>query len=827
MNRDSPSENRAGVVSSKGVVKKRGDNSVFFGGEAPRVSSSFPASMPATKENMANSSMKDLLYTTGAGFRSSGARQSVSGGGGKHVSSYTAATVLLRTLSERCKIFDKGAVLSKEMQDHVQSIAEAEDARKCRAFIPNLQEATSLESEEMDRGSEGYGLKGRRTDRNTLKNGISQKGSGEACVVRPSTTREEKEWAATPMRARSDLSNCDHESGEVVEADLTEKLEEEDGHASFSVSENFGSFTGASDRANREETLLVPGSEISTKRKMKGGGQKNEQISVNQRTDAEIIELQVSQKQERLDVLRSFQRAIVDVEDRFDEERAGREALQAAGHNATSEEYEEKMKARGECMKKAMRENFELLFDDAEDLYAPPEPSSAFSIENMTQTLGALGKSLATLVEATDEICTTATFKTEGDPVSIFLCTKALRLFTSYAKTLLEQAMLHLLHFESGERGILEGAVEEVNRQRETFLLCKDQLVVEEQNLKVAVEHRQSLIKRLRGTHERCDMWEKVLFHRDFFPNPLEVLEGMLCGLDGVRIPTTPQCVESGYRIGSPAESVMRSASHASNFFPENFYSPAVERNDHERESNRRISKEVEPLSRIGRSVEDAYEAHVAQVWGNPYVHKAKQYEKACASAAIAHRLSLLPPPFPSTSVSSQKSYSHSLIALPAGLSVSALDITKSPQTSVLGHSFPLGKNANDKAGSSSENSESDDEIMQTMLTRQLQLLQGLLRTIPATIFSTDPSGEGKNLVERSLQSLRNNFSRSGNEKDTKVVESTDNSSSTSVLCGEKFPAKNTTDVSKQTRVEVRQSIQRLIRYTSQELKKYSAPRVV
>lgn len=827
MKREILYENRGGVVAKEEVVEKRGAFNTFLGGESSRAYSSFPALIPATKEKMARS-MRDVLYSTETGSRSVGARQSFSGRGEKHVSSYTEATVLLRTLSERCKIFDKGAVVSKEMQDHVQSIAEAEDARKCRAFIPNLQEAVSLENGEMDEGeSEGYSLKSRRTDRKIAKNDSSQKVSGEASVVRPNTIRKKREWDTMPMETRSDLSSSGHNSGELVETDFMEKLMEEDGYVSMGLSEGFESFTGVSDRVNREEALPLPGSDISTKRRMKGGGQKDEPISVNQRTDAEIIELQVSQKQERLDELRSFQRAIVDVEDRFDEERANREALQAAGHNATSEEYEERMKSRGERIKKAMRDNFELLFDDAEDLYAPPDPSSAFSIENMTQTLGSLGKSLATLVEATDEICTTATFKTEGDPVSIFLCTKALRLFTPYAKTLLEHALLHLSHFESGESGILEGAVEEVNRQRETFLLCKDQLVVEEQNLKAAIDHRQSLLKRLRGTHDRCDMWEKVLFHRVFSPNPLEKLETMLCGMDGVGISTSPQNLESRFRIGSTAESFMRSSSQASNFSQENLFSPPVANNGRERELNRRISKDVGPLSKIGTGVEDAYEAHVAQVWGNPYVQKAKQYEKDCVSATVARPFSQLPPLTSSTSVPSQKSYSHSLIALPAGLSASALDTAKSPQTSAMGHSFPLDKNVNDRNGGRSENSEHENDVMQTMLTRQLQLLQELLRTIPATIFSSDFSEAGKHVSERSLQNLRNNFSRSASEKDSKVVESTDNSSSVNVLCGEKSSTNDTIDASKQTRVEVRQSIQRLIRYTTQELKKYSVPRVV
>lgn len=770
------------------------------------------------RQNIGHCVMKDQGGVAGGGSRV--VEHKVGGGheGGKHFASYIAATDLLRTISERRKVFDKGASVAKEMQEHVYNIAEAEDARKYRTILPNISDMEEFGTD----GGEMMEGRGARKWRSGANIGGTKAGREGYASVKPNIGEAREGSSGDSYELRGGNTSSGDEPGESPGGESPENApEDEAGFSSLLLSEGVVSPSGGTGDDASDGVRPLPSQLVNAKRKIMSGGCNGEPISVSKRSEEEAIDLQVSLKQERVIQLRSFQRAIVDIEDRFDEERASREALQAAGHNATSEEYEQKMKIKADHMKRIMRENFESLFDDAEDLYTPPEPSPAFSIENMAQTLGLLGKSLATIVEATDEICTSSTFKTEGEPVSIYLCTKALRVITPYAKMLLELAVSHLSHFESGEKGILEGAVEEVNRLRETFLQSKDQLIIEEQNLKTALEHRQSLLKRVRGTHDRCDMWEKVLFCREPAPHRLEELEATIGAPESMGITQSLQSAESGLRPFSSGGSATRSSSCASITAQEKPILRPSEVFTQERKVSRKNSKGAHPSGSENDAVEDIYEAHVAKSWGNPYVHKAKQYEKACVNAAIARRLSQLHNPVLQSPIPSQQFLGASLPASPAGVSFNIFDVSQTSYTSSMGQSLPLGSRSIGGMTGNSDDVEYGVEITQNMLARRLQLLQGLFRTIPAAIFSADFHTTEKRALGRPLSSKKSMFGRSTTVRENKDVENNDNTNKLPLSLSEKTTSGNTIDANEQLRVETRQSIQRLIRYTTQELKKY------
>lgn len=803
-----------------GWVEGAGNAEVFGRGKACNTVLSCSSFKSVGKQNMVNCSLKDPCGTGRISGRGNGAKLGFENDSGQHLASYISATDLLRSISERRKVFDKGATVSKEMQENVHNIAEAEGAKKYRAFVSSVSDLGDFGKAETEMVRLAGPHKGRR--------GIQSLGNKEE--EKYYSTESQKTWmdqekssgTSRRMSEAGKLSRTDKRTDYLDGALLENSLQDGVPSSSLLLSEGVELSTNGSDETDSEEVCHFPPPLAHAKKRMMGSGANGEPISVSQRTEEETLELQVSHKQERVVQLRSFQRAIVDIEDRFDEERASREALQAAGHNATSDEHEEKMKARADRMQKVMRENFESLFDDAEDLYTPPEPSRAFSIENMAQTLGLLGKSLATIVEATDEICTSSTFKTEGEPVSIFLCTKALKVFAPYAKMLLELAMSHLSHFESGEKGILEGAVEEVNRLREAFLQSKDQLIIEEQKLKAVFEQRQSLLKRVRGTHDRCDMWEKVLLHREPLPLHLEGLEGMLNIPEPMGITQYLQHVDGGVHPFSSAGSPVRSSSYGSMFSQETPIASPTEVFHTERKTNRINSLVGNPLEIEGDHVEDAYEVHVAKSWGNPYVHKAKQYEKACANAAISRRLSQLQVPLPRSPIVSQQFLGTDFPSSPSGMSMNAFNMSETSCTSLIPQSLLLGRSMAGMSGSS-EDGEYGNSIMQSMLARRLQLLQGLFRTIPATIFSDELQDPGKKASTRSLQS-KNNIVESRSKKENKGLDTAEKASRIANL-PEKVSTGDVTDVNEELRVETRRSIQRLIRYTADELKKCSGAR--
>eukprot|EP00796_Vickermania_ingenoplastis_P013223 gene13223-9069_t len=593
---------------------------------------------------------------------------------------YVAATELLRNFTERRVLYDRGAAVSGEMHDRVRSIAEAEDAKKFRLFLPTGNDFS-------DEGSLGDEL---------AEEDVQE--ASQKLLNRPT---------ASPAPESEMQSNSHFDMGLPPEDDAD-----------------------------------------------------NQAIALKQMGEDELVTAQIASKQEKLEQLRSFQRAMAEIMDQFEEERIIRENLVAAGHqDATSDEYERKTANRAEKVKEAMRANFEALIADNEEVEVPPEVTSAFSIQNMSTGMELLGKSIATLIEATDEICVTSTFKTEGEPASIFLCVKALRTHAPYSKRVHELIMGHLQHYEIGEQAILEGGTAEINRLRETFLQCKDRLIIEEQKLKTAEEHREALRKRLLSTHQRCDMWEAILLQRDaprIYTEMTRKATDTPAGSDGTRdqgdgtqasnSKGDVSLVSSAPMSGKPSPNQSATGPH-----------DATMTSGKESRNQTTISS----LKRMSRStlqdtaLEEAYEIQVASSWGNPYVNKARQYEQACLGGRMPSRASdRIPALSPRSLVGSGLDVSHS--------TTSQLTVD----------------------GKRSIARMEDEEILMTAYSRRLALLQSLMRTIPATTFTEVP----------------------GKHKKTNSISSGEASKSS--FC----------DSDEQMRRETRLSIQRLIRYTTQQL---------
>lgn len=446
------------------------------------------------------------------------------------VSAYLASTELLRNYTERRQVYDRATCVAGEMSSHVRSIAEAEDAKKFRLFLPSSDAMGG-----MDDGDD------------------------------PSSP------VGSPKGARQNVAN------KLLQDSMpaSEFGEEEDGQ-----------------EEGQEEEVNLDGV--------------NEGIALKQMTEAEQINYDIEQKQEKLEQLRSFQRAMVEIVDQFEEEREIRVALMNNGQrDASNEEYERMAVCRARRVAEAMRTNFDGLIADNEECEMPEEPPMTFSIQNMSLSLELLGKSIATIMEATDDICVSATFKTEGVPASIGLCVKALRTFTPYAKCCHERIVSHLTHYIRGEQAVLEDGTSEINLLRERFLQCKDRLVIVEQRLRTAEEQREALKKRLHGMHQRCDMWESVLFQRPV-------------------VRTIPDlAVEEVQQEASLTAEEEESTEQTQTASPDQPSSPLLYK--------RRSVIVDKPL-------DDTYETEVAAFWGNPYVNKAKQYEQACINRA-QHRI--------------------------------------------------------------------------------------------------------------------------------------------------------------------------------------------
>lgn len=423
----------------------------------------------------------------------------------------------------------------------------------------------------------------------------------------------------------------------------------------------------------------------------------NQDINLKQLGETEIIESQVIAKQDKLEQLRSFQRAMAEIMDQFEEEKTLRENLRATGRqDATSDEYEKKARDRADRVKEAMRANFEALIADNEEVEVPPDASHAFSIHNLSTAMELLGKSIATICEATDEICVTSTFKTEGEPASIFLCVKALRTHVPYSRKTHEQILGHMTHYELGEKAILEGGTSEINRLRENFLQCKDTLIVEEQKLKAAEDHREALRKRLLNIHQRCDMWENILLQRDSPRMYVELLRSKRSESPADNNESPLDDVFSPKSTHSAAFSSFGSLPHEGTASSNKFNSPV----------QRRYTRVA---SVVDTDLEEAYETQVARSWGNPYVQKARQYEQACLNRMQSRMQGRMQP----TSMSN------------LGTNLSSSD----PSQSL----FPAHSSLDPSRASPGPME--DEETLLTSYARRLALLQSLSRTIPASTF--------------------------------------------------------------------------------------------
>lgn len=608
----------------------------------------------------------------------------------QRISEYIAIAEVFRSTSALRKLYEKGVLVSNEMQERVQSIVNADEAKNYRSFLP---------------GNAG-------------------------------------------LSSTAEMLNMPEEAVEETSQIMLGKIQ----------SPKKGTESQLDTEGTRTIDVMASGEPAYPT-------EQGENFTVKEGTIESELEVEAAVKQAKLEQLRGFQRTMADVEEQYAEERVARLRMAEMGYEGvTSEEDERRIEMRANRVKEIMRKNFESMLEENDEGEGLPAPSNIFSITSMNTCLELLTKSIATLVDATDEICVTTTFKTDGEPVTLFPCTRALQTHSAYSKEVHETVVNHLKHFQCGEKAILEGGTEEVNNLRRRFLLCKDQLIAEEQKLSASEEHLEALLKRLINLHQRCDMWETSIFGREIEPEVSEEndpprdwevpqLDDVLCAAPLSIVPASPSALSPVSTVDMSLQRFQEAVNAASS----SQLSPSLSN-----PSNK-------PSPDLQLKLEDDCEAYVATSWGNPYVVKARKREQALFNSAMQNMSS-------KNDCVSPRFHLNSTIS----------DLSPSFQNSVslkAGRSWGMSVLLNES-----------EEVQRTAHARRLALLQSLLRSLPSINFVP------KELPEANTSRILN-LSFFENEPESENKELTE-----------------TSKEAEEKRRATRQSIQALIRHTTQQL---------
>lgn len=236
------------------------------------------------------------------------------------------------------------------------------------------------------------------------------------------------------------------------------------------------------------------------------------EVGVNE-NEEEILDAQMRAKSKRIQKLRAMQRTLIGMDEAEEDERRkqhlainrGRtaDASVPGSHNAATNAH--KTTAR------EVRDVFEGMFNEKHSSDLPPDPPTVFTTTALGSAIECINESLSTIIDATDVICVTATFKGKDESAVITPAVQALQKHIPYARRCYAIALSHLSHFESGERAVLEGGNAEINSLREQFLKRKEELSTEEQKEQVTLELLNGLKTRLLNQQKRVDLYEKMV----------------------------------------------------------------------------------------------------------------------------------------------------------------------------------------------------------------------------------------------------------------------------------------------------------------------------